>query len=305
MTKPETHDTHFHSEKFTVLSPTPPFVDLILHFTDIDPQEFAAISIMAGGYSNDPRLIEMVRKSGDSSAKVPYLMDIDETPTTILATLREVAEPHVKHLLTLPEPVRATIHTLLSINAVPVGCNSYCIPALLEIDRFQAEIILALKKMMGERKLAKEFHQDNITALQHLDQEWHHLRTRKPFPYSELQNLPENSRMVYDPIFHNNKLTRLIETCVIVDSPGTRILEKYTPPVMQRPLPEKQPPPATGSADWLIREVGKIGRHFTRALLDIIKTRLTLEKIALEARNYKEINEQAKAALNEFMQRFP
>jgi hypothetical protein len=57
--------------------------------------------------------------------------------------------------------------------------------------------------------------------------------------------------------------------------------------------------------DWLIREVGKVGRHFTRALLEIIREHLAVEEIALVAKNYDRINQEAREILDDFMTRFP
>jgi hypothetical protein len=82
-------------------------------------------------------------------------------------------------------------------------------------------------------------------------------------------------------------------------------LQALTPAVLRRPLPSHIPAPATGSADWLLREVGKIGRQFTRALVEIIKTHLAAERIALEARNYELITRQAHEALREFIEANP
>ena len=86
---------------FTVLAPIPPFVDIILHLKPINEHEFAHIAELAASYPGDPRLVEMVRKGGDCSAKVPYLMEAGETPDSILAALREVAQPHIDHLKSL------------------------------------------------------------------------------------------------------------------------------------------------------------------------------------------------------------
>jgi hypothetical protein len=61
----------------------------------------------------------------------------------------------------------------------------------------------------------------------------------------------------------------------------------------------------TGSADWLLREVGKIGRQFTRALVEIIKTHLAVEHAALGSRNFELINQQAQDTLREFIERNP
>ncbi|HEY6074935.1 MAG TPA: hypothetical protein VIV15_16535, partial [Anaerolineales bacterium] len=101
------------------------------------------------------------------------------------------------------------------------------------------------------------------------------------------------------------RLVSMHETCVIIDSPGARLLREFTPPVLRRPLPESAACPETGSADWLIRDVGKIGRHFTRALLTIIKAHLREEEVALEARNYERIHREAQEALQEFVKRAP
>ena len=112
--------------------------------------------------------------------------------------------------------------------------------------------------------------------------------------------------MQYLPLFdYDNRLVSLQETCVIVDSPGAQMLKSFTPAVLQRPMPDAEPAPATGSADWLIRGVGKIGRHLTRALLSIIRTHLEAEQVALDARNYEVIQRQAQEALREYVGRAP
>ena len=111
--------------------------------------------------------------------------------------------------------------------------------------------------------------------------------------------------MHYEPVFHHQRLAYRFETCVIVDSPDAQELKRFTPAVLQRPLPEHVQVPATGSADWLIRDVGKIGRHFTRALLKIIEDRLIPEQIRLEIQNYELINRRALEALEEYIRKFP
>jgi hypothetical protein len=111
--------------------------------------------------------------------------------------------------------------------------------------------------------------------------------------------------MHYHPLFSDHRVVGVYETCVIVDSPGTHILEGFTPGVLRRHIPESEPVPATGSADWLIRDVGKIGRHFTRALLKIIKDHLEAEQVALEAENHNLIDRHAQEALKEFVKNSP
>ena len=112
--------------------------------------------------------------------------------------------------------------------------------------------------------------------------------------------------MQYEPFFDKaGRLISLRETCVIVDAPDAHKLQWFIPPVLQRPLPPNVPVPTVGSADWLIHEVGKIGRHFTRALLEIIKAHLVAEQIALESRNYTLINQHAQDALQEYVHKTP
>lgn len=289
-------------KRYTVLAPIPPFVDVIVQCTPIGPQEFAKIMELAESYQGDPRLIEMVRKAGDASAKVPYLLDYGETPQSILEALREVAAPHVENLKKLPGPMQATIHTLLSINMVPRGYEAYSISALLEIDRMQKAMTETLHKMMAGRKLAQEFHEDNEKALKLLDQKWHKMRTDlMPWPFS----LPEQSQMQFFPSYYREHLIALREVCVIVDPPEARELRKLTPRVLQNPLPEDEMAPVTGSADWLLRMVGKVGRHFTRALLDIISRHLEAERVHLGSRNYDRINYEAQDALRSFVENTP
>ncbi len=60
-----------HLDRFTVLAPQPPFVDVILQSSQVKRAEFVKIAELAASYHNDPRMIEMVRKDGDASAKVP------------------------------------------------------------------------------------------------------------------------------------------------------------------------------------------------------------------------------------------
>ena len=279
MDKPPIHPAKFHPEHFHVLSPKTPFVDIILQSIKISPSEFAKIIELAEGYPNDQRLVEMVRMGGDGSAKVPYLMETGETPESILTALREIARPHIERLNSLPEPIKATIELLLSINSVPHGCEVYGIPALLEIDRMQGEMVKTLRTMMVGRKLAADFVQDNVTALQMLDKAWPELRKKKPGSWPFDKELPKTAQMQFEPSIHHNQFVYLHELCVIVDSPHTAELKYFTPSVLKRPLPEHVQAPVTGSADWLIREVGKVGRQFTRALLDIIRAKLDAEKI--------------------------
>ena len=292
------------TEHFFVLEPVPPFVDVCIRSAAISPREFSKIARMAAGYQNDARLIEMVRKAGDASAKVPYLLEAGETAASILATLREVAQPHVDRLRTLPEPLQATIGLLLSLNLVPQGCEQYGLAALLEIDRMQGEMVQALRSLMPGRKLALDFYHDNVAALQQLDRDWPRLRTQKSSRWQP-HTLPEHPQMQYHPFYTGNRLAGMHEQCVIVDAPGAQLLGRFTPAVLLRPLPQTEAVPATGSADWLIREVGKVGRHFTRALLGIIKARLEAEQIALEAGNHDAINLHAQEALRDFAESNP
>jgi hypothetical protein len=305
MVNPEDRPLTINTKRYFILNPQPPFVDICLQSTAIKPHEFSRIIALAAHYPNDQRLIEMVRKGGDSSAKVPYLLQTGETAGAILNTLREIARPHVESMERLPDSLQAAIHLLLSMNTVPTGYEMYGIPALIEIDRIQGEIVKTLHDLMNGRQLAIDFQNANTRALQMLDQDWPRLREEKSSLWHR-KLIPEKAQMQYQPFFNKaGRLVSLHETCVIVDSPYVHQLQALTPAVYQRPLPANVPAPATGSADWLIREVGKIGRHFTRALLEIIKAHLAAEKIALEAGNYRLINQQAQDALREFIEKTP
>ena len=291
--------------RYYILAPPLPFIDICLQSTAINLDEFSKIVNLSANYQDDPRMIEMVRKGGDASAKVPYLMQAGETADSILVTLREIARSHIERMESLPTSIQATIHLLLSMNTVPTGYEIYGIPALLEIDRIQENMVETLHDLMIGRQLAKDFQDANITALEILDQDWPRLREKKSSLWHK-KLLPEKSQMQYIPFFDKaDRLISLYETCVIVDSPEVQILQALTPPVLQRPLPGNIPAPTTGSADWLIREVGKVGRHFTRALLEIIKAHLAAEQVALEARNYEYISRQAQDALREYIEKTP
>jgi hypothetical protein len=305
MSKPESRQVKVDTDRFYILNPIPPYVDIILRTYQVSPLDFARIVELTANYRNDPRLIEMVRKAGDGSAKVPYLIDDGETPQSILDVLRDVAQPHMNHIQSLPDAMQATIRGLLSINTVPQGCEVYSIPALLELDRIQGEITKLLKEIMVGRNLAQDFHKDNNAALFMLDKDWPQLRKQKIPTWHSVHPIPHLSQMEYVPVFEHGRLIRLYESCVIVDAPGDRLLQRFIPPVLKRPLPENEPLPDMGSADWLIRELGKVGRHFTRALLKIVNDRLEAEQIALEAGNYELISHRAQEALKEFIERTP
>jgi hypothetical protein len=293
-----------HLDRFTVLAPVPPFVDILLQKSSIGREEFPKITELAASYPDDPRMVEMVRKAGDASAKVPYLLDRGETPAAILDVLREIAAPHVERLKTLPEGVQAAVHTLLSINMVPSGYEKYGIPALLEIDRIQKEMTETLRAEMAHRSMAQEFHQVNHTALRLLDQEWAHIRkSDAPWPYAH--TLPEQTGLQYIPIFYNDYLVGVREMCVIVDSPLAHELRSLTPRILQHPLPEDLTAPLTGSADWLLRVVGKIGRHFTRALLDILLKHLASRRILPGLKEYDLINYESQRAFRLFVESTP
>lgn len=304
MSETEKHRVNVDTGKFTVLNVRPPFVDILIASTDIRPVDFQRIVQLTGEYKGDARIIEMVRYAGDASAKVPYLLQEGETPDTILAALRDVARPQMERFAELPDAVQSTICLLLSINAVPQGCETYAIPALLEIDRMQEAMIHELREMMQGRRLARDFHEDNVAALRRLDADWPRLREEKTSQWHP-RELPEDPRMHYYPLFENDRLVSMHETCVMIDSPGRKLLQKYTPPVLIRPLPENIPAPSTRSVDWLIRDAGKIGRHFTRALLSIIKKHLEDQQVELEVANYQMINRRAQDALKEYMQNTP
>ncbi|MGE5249796.1 MAG: hypothetical protein ACM3QS_06225 [Bacteroidota bacterium] len=291
------------TERFSILSPLPPFVDICLRLVKLTPQDFSRIAERADALPNDARLIEMVRNAGDASAKVPYLLDEHETPASILSILREVARPHAEHLQSLPQALQDTICLLLSIHEVPHGCEACVISALLEMDRVQEEMVRTLHDLMRGRRLAGEFYSDNVTALRRLDQDWPRLR-KETYGRWHNQPLPQKPQMQYHPLYdEHNRLVSMHETCVILDAPGAHILRQFTPPVLQRPLPQSVP--ETGSPDWLIRSVGKIGRHFTRALLSIIKDHLKAEQVALEAGNYYQVYLHAQEALQEFVRGRP
>jgi hypothetical protein len=187
-TKPQKLSTD--TDRFSILNITPPYVDICLQFVSISEHEFSKIARIAAAYPNDARLIEMVRNAGDASGKVPYLMDTGETPASILDTLRDVAQPQAERLRTLPEPLQSTISLLLSVNAVPSGCEAYALAALLEIDRIQEEMIHRLRGLMAGRQLAREFHQQNLAALEQLDRDWPRLRSEKAIEW-HTQPLPE------------------------------------------------------------------------------------------------------------------
>ncbi len=294
-----------NTKHYSVLSPIPPFVDILLSQSIIDEMEFKKIVSLIDTYQSDARLIEMVRLAGDTSAKVPYLLADGETPDTILTTLRQIAQPQVEYLAELPKKMQATIHTLLSVNRLPVGYEEFGIPALLEIDRMQGEMIKELRLLMAGRKLAEDFYQANLQALKELDQDWAKLRQGKIPYWPNILPVPQSARMHFDGQFEFGRLKYVRETCVVVDPPKAGDFKKYIPAVIHKPLAEHVAVPATGSADWLIRETGKIGRHFTRALLEIIKGHLAAEKIALDAKNYELIAREAREALDEKIMRLP
>jgi hypothetical protein len=305
MPTPELRNPAVNTEHFSLLEITPPYVDICLRSAFISRPEFEKIARVAAGYPNDARLIEMVRNAGDASGKVPYLLETGETPLSIQDTLREVAQPQAEHFRSLPEPLQATVSLLLSINTVPSGCEEYALSALLEIDRMQAEMIRTLREMMAGRQLARQFHQENLAALRQLDEDWPRLRREKKFQWHTWP-LPERPQMEYHPLFDDTgRLVGVRETCIVVEAPAARTLKRLTPVVLQRPLPAAEPAPTTRSMDWLIRDTGKVGRHFTRALLEIIKTHLDAEQVALVAGNHELINRQAQEALHEFLRRTP
>ncbi|MEN6393593.1 MAG: hypothetical protein ABFD53_07290, partial [Anaerolineaceae bacterium] len=199
MTEKKTRRVNIDIAQFYILNQITPFVEIMLSSYTISPLDFARIVEITFGYRNDPRLIEMVRQAGDGSAKVPYLIDSGETPQSILEMLREIAEPHVDYIQSLPDAIQATIKGLLSINTVPQGCERYGIPALLELDRIQGKITEVLKDKMGERKLAQEYYKDNIAALRLLDKNWERLRSQKKTTWQSTQPLPERSEMQFVP----------------------------------------------------------------------------------------------------------
>ena len=86
---------------------------------------------------------------------------------------------------------------------------------------------------------------------------------------------------------------------------GCTSAKRFTPGVLKRLLPETVPMPATGSVDWLNRNIGKIGHHFTRALVTIVKTHLEAERVALEAGNHDLIDRHAQDAFLEYVRRTP
>jgi hypothetical protein len=293
------------TEHFSVLHTTPPFVDICLQSTFITQREFLKIAEIAAGYPNDARLIEMVRLAGDASGKVPYLLEAGVSPDAILTTLREVAEPQVERFQGLPDALQSTICLLLSLNTVPHGCEALAITALLEIERMQGQMTQTLRGLMSGRQLAQDFHRDNLAALKQLDQDWSRLRSEKSSQW-HTEPLPEQPQMQYHPIFdYGSRLVGVRETCVIVESPVAHRLKQLTPPVLQRPLSALGLVPSSRSVDWLIRDSGKVGRHFTRALLGIIKAHLKAEQVELESTNHGLINRYAQEALEEFVIKTP
>jgi hypothetical protein len=293
------------TEHFSILHTAPPFVDICLQSTVISQREFLKIAEIAVGYPNDARLIEMVRLAGDASGKVPYLLEAGISPASILATLRDVAASQFEHFQGLPEALQSTICLLLSINTVPHGCETYALPALLEIERMQREMTQTLRGLMSGRQLAQHFHHQNMAVLEQLDQDWPRLRSETSSRW-HTETLPYLPQMQYHPIFdYKDRLVSVLETCVLVPSPGAHLLRQLTPPVLQRPLPAPDLVPSPRSVDWLIRDSGKIGRHFTRALLGIIKAHLTAEQVEMEAGNYRLINRYAQEAIEEFVKKTP
>jgi hypothetical protein len=293
------------TEHFSVLNVTPPFIDICLKFASIHRHEFSRIAELAAGYPSDARLVEMVRIAGDGSGRVPYVLDTGETQDSILATLREAAGEQLAYFQRMPEALQHTICQLLSLNQVPHGCEAYALTALLEIDLMQEKMVQTLRDIMSKRKLAQDFHSQNVAALKQLDQNWPRLRREKNIQW-HTGPLPEKPQMQYHPLFdHRDRLVSVSETCVIVEPPGAQLLKRLTPPVLQRPLPAMNLVPSPKSVDWFIRDSGKVGRHFTRALLEIIKAHLKTEKVILDARNYDRINHSAQDALDDFVHKTP
>lgn len=294
-----------HTNNYIVLASQSPFVEIILRNTGVTESEFPRILQLIHQYPNDPRLTEMVRVAGDTSAKVPYLLDEGETAASILNTLRNVAHPHAEKLRNLPEQVRSTIYTLLAINQLPVGYEVYGIPALLELDGIQQEIILALRKLMTGRKLAEEFLAANLAALREIDSEWPRLEKRRITYWPNNISIPQQAQTQYQPVFENNQLLRLYETSVIVTPPWAKEFQQYIPQVLRRPMGEQDLTPATGSVDWLLREGGKVGKHVTRALLELIRTHLEEERLAMDMLNYERINQASHEILKEYIGKTP
>jgi hypothetical protein len=304
MVKPDSFKVPTDTRPFIVLNPRPPFVDILLRIVDINFEEFSRLNHLALSWENDPRLIEMVRLGGDGSAKVPYLIDQGETAESILEQLRAIIRPHLEHLAALPEPIQSTIQLLLSLNTLPKGCDIYAIAALLEIDRIHADMIHTLHERMVGRTLAKQFYQDNCSALADLDEHWNKLRKEIKYPVPDMI-LPKHSQVEYEPVFEKKRLRHVYETCVIVPPPDRELLLRYTAPELRRPLPPDMPVPPTGSVDWLLREVGKVGRHFTRAILHMVQERLAEEQISPDAKNYREITEQAMLIWQDHVEKLP
>jgi hypothetical protein len=305
MSTPKDRKIKIDTDQFYVLSPILPYLDIIFQSINIHKHDYSRIVTLTDKFQEDPRMVEIVNKCGDASAKVPYLMEAGETKESILKILRGIAEPHIEYLNHLPDTVQATIHLLLSINVQPRGCEMFGIPALLEIDRIQGEMIGTLRRLMKDRQLAKAFHDNNRTALQMLDRDWPRIREEKTSRFSTVL-LPELAKMQYKPSFtKEGRLNYIQETCVIIDSPDVKILQRYIPHVLQDPYPANEPVPMTGSTDWLIRSVGKIGRHLTRALLGIIKESLAAEQIPLEKDNYELINQRALETLHNYVEKMP
>jgi hypothetical protein len=289
-------------ESREVLSVRPPFNNCILELVDIDQSAFPSFESRALGYPNDSRLIDMVRAGGDASAKVPYLMSDTETPESILDQLKKIAQPHVEHISTLPEDMQSTITLLLTINAPPTGKDyrKLVIPALLELDRIQGEMTSKLHTLMEGRTLARVFHEGNIRALQQLDSRWPSIRENPINPFSQ-ERFPMEAKTRYIPEVSNGKLAHIREESVIVNPPFIKALQFLTPDVLKRPLPQNVKY-HIGSIEWLIREIGKVGRHSTRALLDIVKERIEQERIDLSPENYANIAKRGMQALQEHIE---
>jgi hypothetical protein len=293
------------TDQFYVLSPVLPFLDIVFQSMVIHQHDFPKIVALAYKFQEDPRMVEIVNKCGDASAKVPYLIESGETRESILKTLRGIAEPHIEYLSHLPEKIQTTVHLLLSINTMPRGYEPFGLPALLELDRIQGEMIGTLRRLMKDRPLAQAFHEKNQAALQALDRDWPRIRGEKTSRFSS-SSLPEQAKMQYKPFFDKEgRLSYIQETCVILDSPNAKLLQEFTPRILQDPLPYNEPVPEIGSTDWLIRNVGKIGHHLTRALLGIVKEHLATEKITLEKDNYELINRRAMETLHSYIEKMP
>jgi hypothetical protein len=304
MQTPDSREPAVNTENYTVLHQTPPYIDLILQHVGFDELDFQKVKERAQSYENDPRLIDMVRESGDGSGKVPYLLDENAEPGKILFKLRSIAGPHVEHLYQVPTDMRMVINHLLAFNEAPAGSDELIIPALLEIDRMQGAMTTDLRAEMQSHPHALRFYEANAAALKKFDDEWSDVRKRTVGVSLFMRNVeapPIKSTMSYIPKYSDKgRLTNIFEERVIIRSPFTQELQRLTPGELKRPRPEGMHYPAFGSQDFLLLETGKIGRHSIRAMLDVIKDHMKKDSVKLAEENYSKIAQLGTEALREY-----